>query len=1082
METQQTTHVQNVTDALRKSNSQLQDLVDNTSDLIQLLSLDGRFLFVNKAWLEALGYKADELPGLRFRDIIWEDAFEPTIALLKRVEKGEKISDFETVFRSKANKKIYLNGSVTCRYEDGKPTAFRCILHDISSRVRAERSQNLYYSIANWTIKTDDLNEFYMRVHEELSKVIDAKNFFIALYDSAKSYIYFPYYIDEYFKGNVKFTKRKLGNGLTEFAINANKPLFLYENDIIELATNKGLYIYGKIPKVMLCVPLRVGGKVTGIIGVKSYTNSNQYRPRNLEMLEFISGQVALAISRKQAEQDLNHQTARLNAIFDSTSYLIWSVNRAFQLTSFNIDYSEFLKKHLHTNPASNVSIERLGWQLATTEGRKQLENHYKKAFRGEAQTFEIQLQSQIEGDMWLEFTLNPIRLSDRNIEEVSGIARNITSRKIAEINMVQSEEMFRGIFVNLQDIYCRTDRKGIITMISPSVLKRTGFTVEEVLGTPIAQYFAEPRHIYSAMIKLRKHASLRNFEAELITKTGTTRQFMFNMLLLEENGQPIFAALARDVTEFKRTEIELRKAKEEAERSLKVKERFLANMSHEIRTPMNGVIGMIDLLAETPLDTEQQDYVQTIRRSSETLLNILNDILDLSKIEAGKMALNEAPVVTKEIFDKLTALFGQTAKSKNVTLQYEFSDSIPEFIIADQTRLLQILSNLTSNALKFTENGKVLIKVNTIWTKGRFHKLKIEVIDSGIGISDDNLRLLFNAFSQVDNSSRKTFGGTGLGLAISKELCRLMKGDIGVESEWGKGSTFWFTFETKETHIAPTQKSKETQETVIQNAFGNLKPYILLVDDNFVNRKVASEILKKAGCIVETAESGMKAIEFVKKSFEQNRKFNIVFMDIQMPDLDGIETTQILKKEFGKTLPPVVAMTAYSMKEDRERFLSQGMDDYVPKPIRAQILIDKVRELIHPQYESNQNSTVNIELPTVPIIELDIVKQLSQLGGMELVSSIFEDFVTESTELVDGALEAYSNNDIVTVKSNLHTLKGSAGTIGVMRIADISQRAEGKLKTNDTSTLAVDLPALKQEFDTFLAQYQGILESFSQQ
>ena len=1080
METQRPAQIQNVTDALRKSNSQLQDLVDNTSDLIQLMTLDGRFLFVNKAWLEALDYEADELTSLRFKDIVWDDAYNATMNVLKRIEKGEKIPDFETIFKSKANKKIYLNGSVTCRYEDGKPTGFRCILHDISSRVRAERSQSLYYSIANWTIKTDDLDQFYMRVHEELSKVIDAKNFFVALYDSAKSYIYFPYYIDEYFNENVKFTKRKLGNGLTEYAINANKPLFLYENNILELVKTNGIYIYGKVPKVMLCVPLRVGNKVTGIIGVKSYTNANQYRPRNLEMLEFISGQVALAISRKQSEQNLSRQTARLNAIFDSTSYLIWSVNKAFQLTSFNIDYAEFLKTHLQTTPANNASIERLGWQLVTTEVRKKLENHYKKAFKGEAQTFEIKLDSQISKDMWLEFTLNPIRLEDGNIEEVSGIAKDITSRKNAEIGTRQSEAMFRGIFVNLQDIYCRTDRKGIITLISPSVLKRTGYSEAEVLGTPITQYFAEPRRIHAALIKLRKDGSLRNFEAELITKQGNTRQFMFNMLLLEENGKPIFAALARDVTEFKRTEIELRKAKEEAERSLKVKERFLANMSHEIRTPMNGVIGMIDLLAETKLNIEQLDYVQTIRRSSETLLNILNDILDLSKIEAGKMALNEAPVVTKEIFDKLIALFGQTAKSKNVSLKYKFAESIPQFVIADQTRLLQILSNLTSNALKFTENGEVLISVNTIWTKGRFHKFKVEVIDSGIGISEENLKLLFNAFSQVDNSSRKTFGGTGLGLAISKELCRLMKGDIGVSSEWGRGSTFWFTFETKETNIAPTQQFNDKQEIIITNAFGNLHPRILLVDDNFVNRKVASEILKKAGCFVDTADSGRKAIEFVSNGFKNNQKYDIVFMDIQMPDLDGIETTQLLRKDFGKNLPPIVAMTAYSMKEDRERFLSQGMDDYVPKPIRAQILIEKVKNLMQPKSENITNNETIKQVDETPIIDLDIMKQLSQLGGMELVSSIIDDFILESTELIDGALAAYQIDDIATVKSNLHTLKGSAGTIGVMRVADIAQRAEGKLKTNDTSSLSIDLPAIKVEFEVFLEQYQGIIEKFS--
>ncbi len=502
----------------------------------------------------------------------------------------------------------------------------------------------------------------------------------------------------------------------------------------------------------------------------------------------------------------------------------------------------------------------------------------------------------------------------------------------------------------------------------------------------------------------------------------------------------------------------------------------------------MNRVIGMLDLINSTELNAEQKDYVQTMRRSSETLLNILNDILDLSKIEAGKMQLNEAPVALEEIFEKLTALFSQVARNKNNTLKCDFSEGLPQYIIADQTRLLQILSNLTSNALKFTENGEVNIRVSLVWTKGKFHKIKVEVRDSGIGITPENLKLLFSAFSQVDTSSRKTFGGTGLGLVISKELCRLMKGEIGVESELGKGSMFWFTFETKETIISPTQQKAADTEIKLENFFSEYQPTVLLVDDNFVNRKVASEILKKAGCVVDTAESGKQAIALVAATYSPDKQhYDAIFMDIQMPDMDGIETTQHLREQFGVNLPTVVAMTAYSMKEDRERFLSQGMDDYVPKPIRAQVLIQKVKEIVEAGKSLKETVVLNkkqkeiAEEIQLPIIDLDIVSQLRELGGMELISSIFEEFVNESTQLVNEAVDAFAQNDIATVKSNLHTLKGSAGTIGVSRVAEIARVGEAKLKTNDTSTLAKDLPNLEREFRVFLNEYQQILEEFTQ-
>lgn len=1082
------TNKRRVASALSNTNAQLQDLVDNTSDLIQLLTLDGKFIFVNRAWREVLGYGSDEIAALNLRDVLHPDYATSTLGLLKRIQDGDKLPYFETVFRSKSGKTLFLSGSVNCRFDNGRPTAFRCILHDTTGKIRAEKSQRLYYSIANWTINTPNLNDLYQKIHEELGNIIDARNFFIALYDSTKTYLSFPYYVDEYFGGNVRFTKRKLGNGLTEYTIRANKPLFLYEKDIRQLAEQHQIDLYGQLqPQVMLTAPLRIGDEITGIIGVKSYDDAQTYGPRDLELLEFISGQVALAIARKQSEAALDKQNARLNAIFDSSTYLIWSVNKALQLTSFNKNYSRLIEYQLNETPTVQASAPKLGWRMFGEENRKMLEEKYRLAFRGGAQNFELYFES-VRGESYLEFHLNPILLAGGVIEEVSGIARDITNRKRAEIATRQSEEKFRGIFENLQDIYARVDRKGRITMISPSVFKRMGYTPDEVLGQEITQYFIDENDIRHAMFKLGRNRSLRNFEASMRRKDGTVRQFMFNMLMLNDESETstlggsasrsVVAVLARDITELKRQSAELVKARDEAERSLKVKERFLANMSHEIRTPMNGVIGMIDLLNDTSLDEEQRSYVKTIKRSSETLLNILNDILDLSKIEAGKMALNESPVAFKEIFEKLIALFGQQANSKNNELTYHLGPDLPTFVIADQTRLLQVLSNLTSNAIKFTENGTIRVEVSLLSKRGKFNRIRIEVNDSGIGISPQNINLLFNSFSQVDTSSRKSFGGTGLGLAISKELAHLMKGEIGVESVVGMGSTFWFTVELKETAISPTQQTTEVAEIVLANFFSDYHPNVLLVDDNAVNRKVATEILRKAGCIVTTADSGPNAIAAYRSTVAEGGGFDVIFMDIQMPDMDGVETTRNLRDLFGKQLPTIVAMTAYSMREDRERFISQGLDDYIAKPIRAQSLIAKVKEITEANQAKRQPAPVLAARPaapapepTLPIIDPDIVGQLHDIGGQDLVDSIMEEFVTEATELVNGAIAAYALGDIATVKSHLHTLKGSAGTIGVSRVAEIARIAEGKLKVNDTSGLDEALKNLEQAFSEFMVE-----------
>ncbi|HEX9958754.1 MAG TPA: PAS domain S-box protein, partial [Fibrella sp.] len=319
-----------VASALSNTNAQLQDLVDNTSDLIQLITLDGKFIFVNKAWRELLGYGADQIASLTLRDVLHPDYVKSTLDRLQRVQEGEPNPSFETVFRSRDGRTLFLSGSVNCRYDQGKPTAFRCILRDITQKIRSEKAQRLYYSIASWTLNTPNLDDFYQRVHRELGNIINANNFFIALYDQSKRYLTFPYYVDESFQGNMRFTKKRLGSGLTEYTIQANKPLFLRDTDILHLADEHHIDLYGQQqPKLMLTAPLRIGDEITGIIGVKSYNDPNLYGPRDLELLEFISGQVALAIARKQAEAALNKQTARLNAIFNSSTYLIWSVNKA---------------------------------------------------------------------------------------------------------------------------------------------------------------------------------------------------------------------------------------------------------------------------------------------------------------------------------------------------------------------------------------------------------------------------------------------------------------------------------------------------------------------------------------------------------------------------------------------------------------------------------------------------------------------------------------------------------------------------------------------------------------------------------
>jgi CheY-like chemotaxis protein/HPt (histidine-containing phosphotransfer) domain-containing protein len=453
-------------------------------------------------------------------------------------------------------------------------------------------------------------------------------------------------------------------------------------------------------------------------------------------------------------------------------------------------------------------------------------------------------------------------------------------------------------------------------------------------------------------------------------------------------------------------------------------------------------------------------------------------------------MELHKAPMSLEVAIEKLYALFSQQASAKRNRLEYRIEPEVPEFLIADETRLLQILSNLTANAIKFTENGLILIHVSLAESRGKLKKLRVEVQDTGIGISEENLALLFNSFTQVDSSSSKTYAGTGLGLVISKELSRLMNGDIGVRSEPGKGSTFWFTFEAKETTITPLQIRSEDTDFREGDHFDKAAPFILLTDDNPVNQKVASEILQKSGCELELASNGFEAIERVRETYSDpaRRKYDIIFMDIQMPDMDGVTATRHIRELGLPHLPPIIAMTAYSMREDRERFLNQGMDDYISKPIRAHLLIQKVKDWFKPE----QNRPVAIPLLVdmeltighssngsagrLPVINLEIVEQLKKYGGDEMVVSSFGDFEAEAIEQIEACLHSIKSKDYNKILSNLHTLKGNAGTLGIEKVAEWARITESKLKNNDLTDLETDLGHLQKELYEFQNSYRKLI------
>jgi signal transduction histidine kinase/CheY-like chemotaxis protein/HPt (histidine-containing phosphotransfer) domain-containing protein len=563
------------------------------------------------------------------------------------------------------------------------------------------------------------------------------------------------------------------------------------------------------------------------------------------------------------------------------------------------------------------------------------------------------------------------------------------------------------------------------------------------------------------------------------------TPQGTMELRMLAKNFNDLYESFRGELVRRRSAEETMKTAKDEADYANKAKSEFLANMSHEIRTPLNSVIGYQYLLKNTRLLPKQMEYSENIGMAAKNLLDIINEILDFSKIEAGRMVLDEVDFNLDSMLKELCIIVGMEAKRKGIDLEFHINPDVPRFLRGDITRLKQIILNLLSNGIKFTHEGSIFIGVE-LYEKEKNHVfIKFHVTDTGIGISDEQKKSLFQVFTQGDASTSRKYGGTGLGLAICKRIVELMRGEISVESQVGIGSRFSFTVKL-EIVDSISQSNEGINPKITAELFKNKR--ILLVEDSAINLQMTKEILENIGIETDTADSGPEAIRMVGRN-----KYEAVLMDIRMPGMDGYEATKRIRESEGKASVPIVALTADAVEGVAQKAREAGMDGYLTKPLEpiklleilTGIMVDGEKEHNegHYSYKTNKDDINNDNTSKNNISKynsVDFEGAIKRIGGKEYkYIGILKNFIENHNEDEIKIKDLISSGKIQELKEFVHTLKGSAANIGALSLKDKLVNLENELfngNEDEVQSIVSDFKIEIKGIYEWAAQY---IESF---
>ena len=1009
----------------------LASIVESSDDAIHAVGLDGTILCWNRGAEELFGYPCQEIIGRNVAILAPDGCEVEATQALGIVRQGRTIPPRAAVLRAKGGRLVDVSLSISpIRDAAGRIVGAAGIARDIGEQLRSER------------------------------KLAESEERFRELFEHAPVGICVGNRDTQFLQVNPAFC-RMLGYSRQELLGKSWKDV-VHPDDLDNSLRWKDRLWTGEVEFVEeeRRYLHRDGGVIWGRIRISLVRDKTGAPLHTVVHVEDITEQ-------KRTEEALQESEDRFRIMADSCPAVMWVTSAAGRLEFINRTGREFIGAR--RGPSENFKWQSLihpdDARYVADCGRAVREH---ASFRGEARFL------RADGEWrWFAGYMEPRFSANGEYLGMVGLGPDITERKHAEQALQRSEEKFRQLAENIHEVFWMMPAGGDgMLYVSPAYESIWGRTCDELYSNPMS--WAEsihPADREQAMGLFARQMQGEALESEYRIQTPDGKEKWIRdraFPIRDPRGKLIrVAGIAEEITERKRYEEELIQARQAADAANLAKSRFLANMSHEIRTPMNGVIGMVQLLLESDLTSEQRRYTSVAQSSGRALLALIDDILDLSKIEARKIVLEKRSFQLAHVVEDVVQLLRVQAKAKGLGFRSSVSPDIPSLLQGDSHRLRQVITNLAANAIKFTEGGEVVLDaVLESRTPSRI-MVRISVTDTGIGVRPDQIADLFQPFAQADASTTRRFGGTGLGLTISKQLVEMMGGAMGVRSAEGRGSTFWFTVALEpapatETPSAP-DSAAEAASTGRGAGCGARDVRVLVAEDNSVNREVALAQLRKLGYAASTVVNGVEAVEAVRSG-----SYDLVLMDCEMPVMDGFEAARRIRQSLGSKIP-IVAVTADAMPADRDHCLKEGMDDYMTKPVELRKLAQLLDKWLPPTAEA-------AKLPgglgppagadAAVFNEAALLHRLME--DRALARIVLTGFVADVPKRLSSLRQRLAAEDGPGARMQAHALKGAAATVAAESLQALASAIEKAGGAGQLAQCGELLPRALAEFERF--------------